>query len=142
LRTVDIKLASDGTTDLKLQVLPQLMHIHQNARMIGDYNNSMSLLATDKLAGTVASAMGFVNVKGLYVPNTSLKKDMREVACYRRKVAMIFKKQRLDLKYSTLSYIAKGLTIDDDIFQQVILDKVDLQNLNSSFQIPRTHDGA
>ena len=56
----DINLSKDGVTELKLTVLPILMNIHVVARMVGDYNHSKSLLITDKIAGTVTSAMGFV----------------------------------------------------------------------------------
>ena len=57
LREQDFHIAIDGTTDKKLDVLPSLMNIHITARMVGDYDFSQSLLVTDKLAGTVASAM-------------------------------------------------------------------------------------
>jgi len=40
--------------------------------MVGDYDNSRPLLITDKLAGTVTVAMGFLAVDGLYIPNTAL----------------------------------------------------------------------
>lgn len=39
LRVDDYELASDGTTDLKLDVLPKLFSVNLNANMWGDYND-------------------------------------------------------------------------------------------------------
>ena len=91
----EVMLANDGTTDLKLDVLPQLMNIHLTARMAGDYDHSKSLLITDKIAGTVTAAMGFKQSKGLYLPNTALRKDVREITVQttRHRVVAIFIKQ-------------------------------------------------
>jgi len=65
LGTSDITIAADGKTDQKLDVLPQLMNIHQIARMVGDYDISRPLLIADKLAGTVTTAMGFIKVNNV-----------------------------------------------------------------------------
>ena len=103
----EITLADDGTTDLKLDILPQLMNIHVTARMIGDYDHSRPLLIADKFAGAVTMAMGFVQTNGLYMPNTALKKDVRDITIHatRRRVTLIFVKHRHDIKYTFLSYI-------------------------------------
>jgi hypothetical protein len=46
--------------------------------MIGNYGDSRPLLITDKYAGTVARAIGFINVKSVYLPNTALRKEIRD----------------------------------------------------------------
>jgi len=120
-----------GTTELKLEVLPQLMSIHTRARMVGDYDSSRPLLITDKFAGTVTMAMGFVNKDGFYLPNTALKIDIRDITeqAARRRVIAIFTKERRALKYTHLSYIAKEFTIDDNVLASVVREKADKQNL-------------
>ena len=135
----DFELASDGTADLKLDILPQLMKIHNSARMVGDYDNHRPLLITDKFAGTVTMAMGFLDVNGTYVPNTALKKDVREITLSgtRRKVAAIFRKPKDAHRYCELTYITKGLTIDERGLQVAIADKIDFDALTASFVIPR-----
>ena len=122
---------------MKLDILPRLMSIHTTARMVGEYDNSNPLLITDKLAGTVTTAMGFINIKGVYVPNTALKKDIRDITrqATRQRIIAIFTKPRRDKKYSILTFVAKGLTIEDDIFQPVLQEKVDIQNLTALFTI-------
>ena len=60
LREQDIGFATDGTAEMKLDVLDSLMKIHLTAKMLGDYNNSQSLLITDKLAGRVTSNAVFM----------------------------------------------------------------------------------
>ena len=128
-----------GTARIKLEILPRLMSIHVFARMVGDYDNTKPLLIADKFAGTVAMAMGFANINGLYIPNTALKLDVRDITskATRRKVAAVFVKPRGDDLYKRLTYIAKGMTIDDDIFASMICEKVDAENLIADFTIPR-----
>ena len=135
----DISLSTDGTSDLKLDILPKLMNIHISARMVGDYDNSKPLLITDKFAGTTTMAMGFVQINGIYIPNTALKKDVREITskATRRKVAAVLIKARSDVLYKRLTYLAKGLTIDDALFKPVIREKVDTQKLTAAFPIPK-----
>ena len=135
----EITLKPKGITEQKLNVLPQLMNIHTAARMIGDFDNSRPLLIADKFAGTVTMAMGFVNVNGFYMPKTALKLDVREITTQatRRKVAAIFVKARHDSEYKTLTYIAKGLAVDDDALLPSLRGKVDMQNLTAAFPIPR-----
>ena len=135
----DITLTNDGVTDLKLDILPQLMNIHLTARMIGDYDQSRSLLITDKIAGTVTAAMGFTRTNDMYLPNTALKKDVREITIHatRRRVAAIFIKPRGTELYKQLTYIAKGVMLDDDHLLPHLQDKVDIYNLTADFPIPR-----
>ena len=131
---------ADGTTEMKLNVLPQLMNIHVSARMAGDYDNSKSLLVTDKLAGTVTAVMGFTKTSdnGAFVPNTALNTDLRLISKKPiQRIAAIFQKMKQDEKYSTLTYIAKGLTIDDGALAYVLRNKVDMQSLTATFTIPR-----
>ena len=138
----DISLALDGTTDLKLDILSKLMSIHMTARMIGDYDNSKPLLITDKFAGTIAMAMGFTQINGFYMPNTALKMDLRQITeqATRRKVAAIFIKPRNADYYKRLTYIAKGMTIDDAVLALIIQEKVDITNLTADFPIPISNE--
>jgi hypothetical protein len=139
----NISITSTSNAHQKLDIFPQLMNIHITARMVGDYDDARPLLIADKFAGTVAMAMGFRLVNGAYVPNTALKKDVREITMQatRRKVIAIFRKPKQAEKYSELTYIAKGLTIDDANLQPVLAEKVNLQDLTASFPIPRKQPG-
>jgi hypothetical protein len=133
----DFSLTSDGLTEKKLTVLPKLMNIHTTARMIGDHNRANTFLVTDKLAGTVTAAMGFVEDNGLYLPNTVLKTDVRLVTKHpQQRVIAVFVKSNLDEKYSRLTYIANGITIKDDILEPILSERVDVPNLTAAFDIP------
>jgi len=133
-----ISFDAGGTSEVKLNILPKLMSIHINARMVGDYDNSKPLLVTDKFAGTVTMAMGFKQVKNLYVPNTALKMDIREVTTHasRHRIIAIFVKPAINSKYKQLTYIAKGINIDDDYLLQIMQYKIDLENVYASFKVP------
>lgn len=137
----DFHFNSDGTTNQKLMILPKLMKIHMIARMVGDYDNSKSLLITDKIAGTVGAAMGFTkngeNESSLYVPNTALNTDMRLITRKPvKRVAMIFIKNKYDDRYYELTYIAKGLTFDLLELHSNIKTKIDEKRISASFRIP------
>ncbi len=60
----DFEFAADGTTEMKMRVLPGLVQKHLSAKMVGDYNLSQPKLYTDKLAGSVGACMGFVRNGG------------------------------------------------------------------------------
>ena len=77
----DFEFAADGTTEMKMRVLPGLVQKHLSAKMVGDYNLSQPKLYTDKLAGSVGACMGFVRNggKGRFVPNTVLEGDIRRL---------------------------------------------------------------
>ena len=139
LSTSDVTLATDGKTEQKLAILPQLMSIHYTARMVGDYDNSRPLLIADKFAGTVTTAMGFINMNGIYIPNTALKLDVREITAHatRHRIAAIFIKPRDDDLYKRLTYIAKGITIDDAAISVILQEKVNMANLIADFPIPK-----
>lgn len=117
----------NGTTEMKLMVLPQLMQLYKSAKMIGAYNNSKSLLVTDKLVGTVSACMGFVKQDRFYVPNTSLKEDIRDITAKPpQRVLAIFRKDISADLYSSLTYIAKGIDFNIISLNSKIADKLDL----------------
>lgn len=128
----------DDIVKIKLEALPVLMSIHTTARMVGDYDNSRPLLVTDKFAGTVTAAMGFIKTNNMYIPNTALKKDLRDITSQstRHRVTAIFTKRRVNALYDRLTYIAKGVSIDGSIIASTIHEKVDFKNLTAAFPIP------
>ena len=137
LREQDFEFMADGTTDMKLDVLPQLMNIHVSARMAGDYDYSKSLLVTDKLTGTFTAAMGFrkTGESGVFVPNTALNTDMRLISIKPiHRIAAIFQKKKQVDKYNVLTYLAKGLTIDDNALAPVLREKVNEQILTATLR--------
>jgi hypothetical protein len=110
--------AGNGTTPLKLSVLPTIMRIATSARMVGDYDGSQAYLYTERLVGGTSASIGFVADSnypgsGLYVPNTALKGDIRDIARkpVKRMLAILVKAATLTT-YSDVSYLAKGVTCD------------------------------
>lgn len=111
LSTNEFEMASDGTTEIKLQVLPSLFEKHLSAKMVGDYSLRAPLLVTEKLAGGVRGCMGFVFDKktGYYVPNTILNLDIRTYISNQVRVIATFRKNKDEEKYSEIVYKAKKL---------------------------------
>ena len=120
-------IPSDGTVDLKLSVLAGLCRIHKNARMIGDYNNSKSLLITEKLVGGSNSCLGFIREDSFYIPNTALKEDIRDITYtpwYR--IIATFRKPKKSPQYTELCYVAKGVEEGQLIIPEEYQDRVHL----------------
>lgn len=121
----DFSFAPNGTTDMKLMILPQLMKIHKSAKMIGDYNFSKSLLYTEKLAGNISACLGFVRDDKYYIPNTALKEDIRDITIKpQQRILAIYKKSILQRFYTNLSYLAKGIEASALILPQEVYKKL------------------
>lgn len=121
----DIKFKKDGTTELKLSVLEQLMNMNTNARMIGEYNFSKIYLYTDKVLGGIHATIGLKKVNNYYVANTALKEDIRNVAIKTNRIICIMSKEISKKLYEEITYIAKNIDID-----KVLKDKNVIKNIN------------
>lgn len=123
----------DNTTDLKLQVLPELMRIDKFAKMIGNYNNTNIYLQTEKLAGNTNACMGFVrdNKNELFVPNTILKEDIRNKTKGTDKIIAILKKDITQRLYQNITYLKKSYEINDILKNKQINKNIDLENIYS-----------
>jgi len=110
----DVALTENGTTEMKLQVLPQITDIQKTAKMLGDYNYSKTELLTDKLAGNVKACLGFVRAGYYYVPNTVLREDVRNLTTTpAKRILAIFRKKSNTAYYEENTYLASGLDVHD-----------------------------
>lgn len=107
----EFDFAPDGTTSLKLDVLPLVINKNLSAGMIGDYNSMNPRLYTEKLVGGVKACVGFVLTapSGRYVPNTVLKVDIRDYVTNTARVIAVFRKIKADELYAELTYKAKNV---------------------------------
>ena len=110
----DFDFAEDGTTQLKLEILPRLISKNLSANMIGDYNSRNPKLMTDKLAGNTTACMGFIGTEpsGRFVPNTVLKLDMRDCITNLLRVVAVYRKKQSDTEYAEATYFAKKIEWD------------------------------
>ena len=112
LKEEDFYFAKDGSTVQKLEVLENMMGIKRNAMMIGDFTDRGPKLFTERAAGNVCGCVGFVKDRntGLNVPNTLLKKDIRDVVANpAQKIYAVFSKMYMDEKYSVVEKMDKSL---------------------------------
>lgn len=104
----DFEMAEDGTTDMKLDVLPSLICKNLSASMVGDFNGQKPKLVTDKLAGGVKACIGFVkDGSGVFVPNTVLKEDIRFLINGALRVVAVLRKRTNEQAYEEITYVAK-----------------------------------
>jgi len=139
LSTRDITFDERGFADMKLDVLQSLMNIHKTARMVGEFDGLSERIVADKFAGTTVSAMGFNLVNSLYVPVTALRESVSNVTgkASRSRVVAIFVKSKADILYKHITYIARGISIDDSFLAPVLKKKVDVTNIIAEFPVPR-----
>lgn len=111
----DFDAAADGTTQLKLEILPQIINKNLSAKMIGDYNSSLPKLYTEKLVGGEKACIGFVcdNITKCFVPNTLLKTDIRSLTYTVSRVVAVLRKNEADDHYNEVTYIAKNIKLAD-----------------------------
>ena len=110
LSSEDFSFASDGTTQLKLEVLPQLMQKNISAKMVGDFNGYAPKLYTEKLAGGVKACLGFIKThRDEYVPNTVLNTDIRTATKTSQQVIATYRRKKSDSPYQELVYTAKKI---------------------------------
>ena len=109
LRESDFWFSKDGTTELKIMVLPGLVRKNISANMIGDYNMSQPKLYTERIAGGVKACIGFVKSRetGRYVPNTVLNGDIRNKVNKVDRIVATYRKNREEQQYTELVYLAK-----------------------------------
>ena len=126
-------ISRNNTMDLKLQVLPQLMKIDRMATMIGDFNNSNLYLQTKKIIGNVNACMGFIkdSKSNLYIPNTTLKSDIRDITDNTNKIVAILKKDVHKILYDEMTYLKQNYKVTDILKNEEITENIDLKKLNS-----------
>lgn len=119
----DFSFAKDGSTGQKLDILENMMLLKKNATMIGEFTDKGPKLFAEKAAGNVCGCIGFVKDKNtrLNVPNTLLKKDIRDVIAQPAyKVFAVISKHYTDEKYSVFSILDKMIDINQCHFSDEI----------------------
>lgn len=113
----DFVFAADGTTVLKLEVLPQLVKKDVSARMVGNFIGCNPKLYTEKLAGGVKACLGFVKTdKDEYVPNTVLNTDIRTTTVGLEQVVATYRRKKTDLFYHERVYKTKKIDLTNFTF--------------------------
>lgn len=107
----DFSFSEEGTTVLKLQVLPFLLAKNLNANSFGDFGGSGIRLYTEKLAGGIKGCIGFVKAEETseWVPNTLLNEDIRKLSKNRKQVIATYRKYRTEDKYTEIVYRARKI---------------------------------
>lgn len=126
IKESDFEFKDDGTTYMKLSVLPKIIHIQKASQMSGNYNNSGIKLYTHRLAGGVNGCMGFINTgETYYSPNTVLKEDIRNITSEVHRVIATFTKSISDTLYNKITYCAKKVDLsilktNEEIYSKLV----------------------
>lgn len=116
----DFEFAEDGTTPLKLDVLPALMKKNLSANSVGDFSARTVKLYTDKIAGNSKGCMGFIHDRGSdkNIPNTVLKSDIRDCASEYKRILITYRKKKSETHYNEIVYVAKKIEWDKIVFPE------------------------
>lgn len=119
----DFTFSKDGSTGQKLDILEKMMLIKKNVTMIGEFTDRGPKLFTEKVVGNVCGCIGFVQDRNtkLNVPNTLLKKDIRDVTeqpTY--KVFAVISKHYTDDKYSHIEKLDMSIDLEECRFIEKI----------------------
>ena len=109
----DFDFRIDGTTVLKMNILPRVFNIRGTYRMLGIYNNNKPMLYTERIMGGQYCCMGFVHRNQQYcVPNTTLSEDIRDMVDKAYRIVAVCKKPQHISEYNDCIYRAKGISED------------------------------
>ena len=128
----DFSFTTDGSTVQKLDILESMMQIKKNATMIGEFTDRGLKLFAEKAAGNVCGCIGFVQDKNtkLNVPNTLLKKDIRDVTAQPTyKVFAVVSKHYTDEKYAQFVKIDKIIDLHKCCFEEEIENMIERDKL-------------
>lgn len=123
----DFSFARDGSTAQKLDILESMMQIKTKATMIGEFTDRGPKLFTEKVAGNVCGCVGFVQDKNtrLNVPNTLLKKDIRDVTEQpTKKIYAVLSKGYTEDKYSVWEKVDKEIDVRECCLAEEIADTI------------------
>ncbi len=116
----DFDFSDDGTTHLKLEILPKVLNKSLSAHMLGDCGSVRPKLYTEKLVGGEKACVGLVTdaLTGSYVPNTVLKEDIRDNVAECLRVIAVYRKELYEEKYAELTFRAKKTDWDRVIYPE------------------------
>lgn len=131
----DFSFAPDGSTGQKLDILESMMLIKKNVTLIGEFTDRGPKLFAEKAAGNIYGCIGFVKDKNtkLNVPNTLLKKDIRDVTAQPiYKVFAVISKHYTDNKYTQLIKCDKSIDLKKCQFIEEIEKLIDIDLLGEN----------
>lgn len=113
LSPTDFEFSEDGTTHMKLAVLPSVISKNLQAKMIGNYDPIKPRLYTEKVAGNTNACIGFVLDRATqeYVPNTVVREDIRDLTRCALRVIAVYRKETSAPRYEELTYTAKNFDL-------------------------------
>ncbi len=130
LRKDEIKVRTDGTTNLKLAALPVMMDIQKVTKIEGDYNNYRPYLVADKIIGNVNFCLGLQKAddKGYYIPVSTLLEDIKKLTIAPSQVLAIISKEKEEIKYKRIRYVTKGLNLNNLKIPAEVGEKISLED--------------
>ncbi len=108
----DFNIKSDGTTQLKIQILNQISTINRFINTAGDYQANRKFLVADKVIGNHNICLCLKQISNFdYIPISALQENIKNITNVQYKILCIATKPLQSNAYSKLTYISKNNTI-------------------------------
>lgn len=133
LKSKDINIKNQKITEMKLEILNNVVSFDKRAKILGNFNNSKLKLNTEVVIGNIDWCLGFINANEYYVPNTLFKEDIRDVVTNSNRIICIMSKKIKDKKYVKIDYLVKDFKIQDIIHQKDLKDKINIKEQSDVF---------
>lgn len=107
----DFRIKSNGTTQLKIQILNQISSINKFINSTGDYQASRKFLLADKVIGNHNICLCLKNIGNAdYIPISALQENIKKITYRQYKIIGIATKPLKNKVYDKLTYIAHNNT--------------------------------
>lgn len=132
----NIEINSSFLVGLKLSILHNLIDIDKSVKFIGNYNDvTKDKLYTEKVVGNISYCFGFVKDKktnSFYVPNTTLKENIKNITDDTCNIIAILKKKRAEEFYSTITYLKNNIDLNCLLRNNSLANLIDFEHLEFS----------
>lgn len=126
-----LKMKEDGTTQLKMDIISNMIKMEEPWKIIGVYNGAKEKLKTDILLGKGDICLGVIKeVSNYYIPNTLLKEDIRKITKENNVIVGIFKKEKQEEIYQKVTNINKNIEIERIRKNEKLASKLKIEIIN------------
>lgn len=122
----------NSLTNLKLDVLYNLVQIDKSAKAIGNYDPTTKInLYTEKVVGNVHYCLGFIKDQDsdFYIPNTALKENIKNITYNDYNIMVIMKKGINDDLYKDVTYLKNNANLNALIRNDEVGEKINIENI-------------
>lgn len=127
-----LNMKEDGTTQLKMDIISNMIKSNEEWKIIGLYNRAKEKLKTDIVLGKENMCLGLIKeVSHYYIPNTLLKEDIRKITNESNVIVGILKKEKEERIYQNVIEVNKNIEIERIRENEKLASKLKIKIINN-----------